>query len=124
MLVILTPSRSTTLPFLSPVIDILEKENFTLQELLEQDELLQEVKAQNTKLIDFLAKESSVTEMIMFLTQPALANASDMRVHKYPYMSCELICCDVPELIETLVSQASPAKAGAVGVAGGGGPEE
>jgi len=36
----------------SPVSDILDKEEFTLQELLEEDELLQEVKAMNNKLID------------------------------------------------------------------------
>ena len=36
----------------SAVNDILEKEVFTLQELLEEDELLQEVKSRNTALID------------------------------------------------------------------------
>lgn len=36
---------------LSPVQDILDKDEFTLQELLEEDELLQEVKAQNEKLL-------------------------------------------------------------------------
>ena len=36
----------------SPVQDILDKDEFTLQELLEEDELLQEVKAQNKKLLD------------------------------------------------------------------------
>jgi len=47
-----TPSLTFAVPTASPVQDILEKDEFTLSELLEEDELLQEVKAQNKKLID------------------------------------------------------------------------
>jgi hypothetical protein len=135
-------------PTASPVQDILEKDEFTLSELLEEDELLQEVKAQNKKLIDLyvhapalatvsppsplrtsparfrpresrgspcspplaappccrsLALESSVAEMLDFITTAAPEGASDMRVHKYPYVSCEIVCCDVPEVLDTLV---------------------
>ena len=36
----------------SAITDILDKDYFTLEELLEEDELLQEVKARNSKLID------------------------------------------------------------------------
>jgi hypothetical protein len=34
------------------VCDILDKEDFTLQELMEEDELLQEIKAMNQKLLE------------------------------------------------------------------------
>jgi hypothetical protein len=36
----------------SAITDILEKDVFSLEELLEEDELLQEVKSRNAKLID------------------------------------------------------------------------
>ena len=36
--------------FASPVNDILDKDDFELEELLEEDELLQEVKSRNTRL--------------------------------------------------------------------------
>ena len=36
----------------SVINDILERDVFTLEELLEEDELLQEVKSRNVKLID------------------------------------------------------------------------
>jgi PHD/YefM family antitoxin component YafN of YafNO toxin-antitoxin module len=42
----------TVLDPTSPVCDILEKEEFTLQELMEEDELLQEIKAMNQKLLE------------------------------------------------------------------------
>ena len=36
----------------SPINDILEKECFTLEELLQEDELLQEIKSRNMKLLE------------------------------------------------------------------------
>ena len=36
----------------SPINDILEKESFTLEELLQEDELLQEIKSRNMKLFE------------------------------------------------------------------------
>jgi len=41
--------------------------------------------------------------MLDFITTAAPEGASDMRVHKYPYVSCEIVCCDVPEVLDTLV---------------------
>ena len=38
--------------FANAVSDILEKDSFTLEELLQEDELLQEVKSRNGKLIE------------------------------------------------------------------------
>lgn len=36
----------------SPINDILDKDSFTLEEILAQDEVLQEVKSLNIKLVD------------------------------------------------------------------------
>ena len=36
----------------SPLNDLLEKDDFTLEQVLQEDELVQEVKTRNTKLID------------------------------------------------------------------------
>ena len=38
--------------FANDVSDILEKDSFTLEDLLQEDELLQEVKSRNGKLIE------------------------------------------------------------------------
>ena len=38
--------------FASPINDILDKDSFTLEELLQEDELLQEVKARNPRLLE------------------------------------------------------------------------
>jgi hypothetical protein len=36
----------------SPLNDLLEKDDFTLEQVLQEDELVQEVKTRNTKLLD------------------------------------------------------------------------
>eukprot|EP00752_Nemacystus_decipiens_P007482 g6684.t1 len=88
--------------FVSPINDILDKESFTLEEILAQDEVLQEVKSLNIKLVDFLSKESSIREMIAYLAEPPPEGAPDNRVFKFPYMSCEIICCEVPEILSAV----------------------
>ncbi|ONM40836.1 SIT4 phosphatase-associated family protein [Zea mays] len=44
--------RMTGLSAASPVDTILDKENFTLEELLDEDEIIQECKALNSRLIN------------------------------------------------------------------------
>lgn len=42
----------------SPLNDLLEKEDFTLEQVLEEDELIQEVKTRNTKLLELYVLHS------------------------------------------------------------------
>ncbi|GMF24109.1 unnamed protein product [Phytophthora fragariaefolia] len=44
----------------SPLNDLLEKDDFTLEQVLQEDELVQEVKTRNTKLIDLYAPPPSL----------------------------------------------------------------
>lgn len=39
---------------------------------------------------DSLAQESTLEEMVTYLVEPAPPGADDKRVHKYPYMACEV----------------------------------
>uniref|UniRef100_K3WM88 Uncharacterized protein n=1 Tax=Globisporangium ultimum (strain ATCC 200006 / CBS 805.95 / DAOM BR144) TaxID=431595 RepID=K3WM88_GLOUD len=86
----------------SPLNDLLEKDDFTLEQVLEEDELIQEVKTRNTKLLEFLSQEQSVLKMIEYVVQTPEDPSDDMRTLKYPYMSCEVICCDIMSITETL----------------------
>lgn len=77
-----------------------------------------------------LAQESTLEEMVTYLVEPAPEGADDKRVHKYPYMACEVrvaampqpppttsidvtsthfkteqvICCEVDHLLDVLVA--------------------
>lgn len=52
----------------SQVEKLLEKEDVTLIELLDEDDVLQECKAQNQRLLLFLAQDSSLQELISLIT--------------------------------------------------------
>jgi serine/threonine-protein phosphatase 6 regulatory subunit 3 len=43
---------------ISPVNDLLDRGEFTLEDLLEEDELIQEVKSKNERLIELLVEFS------------------------------------------------------------------
>eukprot|EP00600_Ochromonadales_sp_CCMP1393_P004849 CAMPEP_0174967212 /NCGR_PEP_ID=MMETSP0004_2-20121128/7459_1 /TAXON_ID=420556 /ORGANISM="Ochromonas sp., Strain CCMP1393" /LENGTH=1048 /DNA_ID=CAMNT_0016216321 /DNA_START=14 /DNA_END=3160 /DNA_ORIENTATION=- len=91
--------------FASPINDLLDKGEFTLENLLEEDELIQEVKSKNERLIEFLSLESTMDHLLDFIVNPASADDNDFRTFKYPYMSCEVICCEVPEILKNLVEE-------------------
>ena len=84
--------------FSSPSIDtILDREaGFTLEELLEEDELLQECKGQNTKLTDFLSQPDTLGKLVRYCVEMPTAADSDARKYKYPFVSSEVLACDIP----------------------------
>lgn len=59
---VLLPHPSS--PAASPVDSILDKDNYTLEELLDEDELIQECKSLNNRLIIFLKQRSSVEALV------------------------------------------------------------
>lgn len=52
----------------SQVEKLLEKDDVTLRELLDEDDVLQECKAQNQRLLLFLTQDSSLQELISLIT--------------------------------------------------------
>lgn len=57
----------------SHVDKLLEKEDVTLRELMDEDDVLQECKAQNRKLVDFLCRQPCMEELVQLITrQPPL----------------------------------------------------
>ena len=56
------------LPFAaSPVDSILDKEDYTLEELLDEDELIQECKSLNSRLTMFLKQKESVDKLVRLI---------------------------------------------------------
>ena len=90
--------------FNSAALDsILDREGgFTLDEILEEDDLLQECKAQNQKLLDFLVKPETIKALIAYITEMPPEDAGEGRSYKYPYVASELLSCDVPALRDVL----------------------
>jgi hypothetical protein len=90
---------------ISAVEQILDREHFTLEELLEEEDLLQEAKAGNKKLVDYLGKSATAARLVDFLATEPGENADTKRRYKFPFVSCELIVADVPSLVDAIGSQ-------------------
>ncbi|TMW62545.1 hypothetical protein Poli38472_005163 [Pythium oligandrum] len=86
----------------SPLNDLLETDSFTLEQILQEDELIQEVKTRNTKLLEFLSQDQVVQKLVEYVVRTPEEGSDDLRALKYPYMSCEVICCDISSITETL----------------------
>ena len=153
--------------FESPLKDLLDSGSYTLEQLLAEDELLQELRGIHPQLIDFFSTEEAAAGLIQYVVLPAgssppkpfaaarnetsddLGEASeDQESHqdaggeatadppndsetqqndeqpldqdkeqtdrvfvRFPYMACEVICCEITGVIDTIVDGRIPAQA-------------
>ncbi|KDP34941.1 hypothetical protein JCGZ_09229 [Jatropha curcas] len=95
--------RMAGLSTASPVETILDKENFTLEELLDEDEIIQECKAMNGRLINFLREKPQVEQLIRYIVVEAPEDAEKRRTFKFPFIACEIFTCEVDIILKTLV---------------------
>ncbi|GAB2280816.1 hypothetical protein Dimus_015439, partial [Dionaea muscipula] len=82
---------------------ILDKENFTLEELLDEDEIIQECKALNSRLINFLRQRPQVEQLIRYIVEDSVEDAEKKRTFKFPFIACEIFTCEVDIILKTLV---------------------
>ncbi|KAJ3023801.1 hypothetical protein HKX48_000935 [Thoreauomyces humboldtii] len=85
----------------SAVDGLLEKEGVTLEEILEEDEMLQECKAHNTKLVEFLGKPEVLKELLGYIMSEDL---DENKKFKYPYLACEILSCEIFSICEAIVA--------------------
>ncbi|XWS16660.1 hypothetical protein CRYUN_Cryun34aG0110100 [Craigia yunnanensis] len=95
--------RMTGLSTASPVETILDKENFALEELLDEDEIIQECKALNGRLINFLREKAQVEQLIRYIVVEPLEDAEKRQTFKFPFIACEIFTCEVDIILKTLV---------------------
>ncbi|KAG0268497.1 hypothetical protein DFQ27_006562 [Actinomortierella ambigua] len=81
------------------VIDhLLESGNVSLEELLEQDDLIQECKTQNPRLIEYLRDPNVLQQLLGFIISDDL---EDRARFKYPFIACEVIACELWGIFES-----------------------
>ncbi|KAI5624326.1 serine/threonine-protein phosphatase 6 regulatory subunit 2, partial [Silurus asotus] len=79
----------------SQVEKLLERDDVTLKELLDEDDVLQECKAQNQRLLLFLTQDSSLQELISLIIHEPPSDREEKLRYKYANTACELLTCDV-----------------------------
>ncbi|KAI8465398.1 MAG: hypothetical protein J3K34DRAFT_525395 [Monoraphidium minutum] len=87
----------------SPIEQILDKEDYTLEELLDEDDIVQECKSLNGRLIAFLRERDVVEKLLRYLVQPP-SDADDPKYqYRYPFTACEVLCCEVEAVFNALL---------------------
>mmetsp|Transcript_18334 Transcript_18334/g.27163 ORF Transcript_18334/g.27163 Transcript_18334/m.27163 type:complete len:1031 (+) Transcript_18334:230-3322(+) len=127
--------------FESPLKDLLDSGEYTVEELLQEDELLQELRGMHPLLIDYFSKEAVMTKLVQLLItanssdngrknanatngvrnlpkEPSnrslekptdrLFSDDDIVLLRYPYVACEIICCEITAILDVLVDGALP----------------
>ncbi|XP_008936554.1 PREDICTED: serine/threonine-protein phosphatase 6 regulatory subunit 2, partial [Merops nubicus] len=86
----------------SHVDKLLDKEDVTLHELMDEDDILQECKAQNRKLLDFLCQQHCMEQLVTLITHEPPLDMDEKVRFKYPNTACELLTSDVPQINDKL----------------------
>ncbi|KAK3578083.1 hypothetical protein CHS0354_006739 [Potamilus streckersoni] len=86
----------------SKIDTLIDKEEVTLHELMDEDDILQECKGQNMKLIEFLVKPVNMEAMVRLITEEPDANMDEKVRFKYPNTACELLTSDVTQINDAL----------------------
>ncbi|KAI9077081.1 hypothetical protein K1719_040903 [Acacia pycnantha] len=89
----------------SPVEAILDQENFTLEELLDEEEIIQECKALNSRLINFLRDRAQVEQLLRYIVEEPPEDAESKRAFKFPFFACEIFTCEIDVILKTLVEE-------------------
>ncbi|XP_075506330.1 uncharacterized protein LOC142543148 isoform X1 [Primulina tabacum] len=97
--------KLTALSASSPVESVLDKENFTLEDLLDEEEIIQECKALNSRLINFLRDRAQVEQMLRYIVEEPAEDAVSRRTFKFPFIACEIFTCEIDVILKTLVEE-------------------
>ncbi|XAR59976.1 hypothetical protein NMG60_11033179 [Bertholletia excelsa] len=89
----------------SPVESILDKENFTLEELLDEEEIIQECKALNSRLINFLRDRAQVEQLLRYIVEEPPEDDESKLLFKFPFVACEIFTCEIDVILKTLVEE-------------------
>ncbi|KAI8976765.1 SIT4 phosphatase-associated protein-domain-containing protein [Pilobolus umbonatus] len=81
----------------SAIDGLLEKDVVSIDEILVDQDVIQEAKSQNTKLIDFLIRRDSITRLI------DLFYSIENDKQRIPLIACEILSCEIPELTDAML---------------------
>ncbi|KAL8141543.1 hypothetical protein V2J09_014575 [Rumex salicifolius] len=110
----------------SPVDAVLDKDNFSLEELLEEEEIIQECKALNSRLINFVRDRTQVERLLQYIIEDPSEDADSRRIFRkqhnnqitqqkqgiimqfellplFPFVACEIFACEIDVILRTLV---------------------
>ncbi|XP_077400204.1 serine/threonine-protein phosphatase 6 regulatory subunit 2a isoform X2 [Vanacampus margaritifer] len=91
----------------SHIDQLLDRDDVTLRELMEEDDVLQECKAQNRRLLLFLSQDHCMQELVGLITTEPPADMEERSRFKLPNIACELLTSDVSIINDKLGGEES-----------------
>ncbi|RZC37515.1 serine/threonine-protein phosphatase 6 regulatory subunit 3, partial [Asbolus verrucosus] len=88
----------------SEIDALLCKEDVTLLEVMDAEDIINQCKVQSKGLIDFLLKPEMMEELVSLITREPSPELDERIRFKYPNIACELLTSDVPAINERLAS--------------------
>ncbi|KAJ5077540.1 sit4 [Anaeramoeba ignava] len=90
-------------PFVSSLQSILDKESFSLEEILDDEEVIQETLVANKQLIAFLVQKDTLSKLLQYLLDEPLKTSSEKIRIKFPFIVNQIIGCKVYEIAKAIV---------------------
>ncbi|KIY70423.1 SAPS-domain-containing protein [Cylindrobasidium torrendii FP15055 ss-10] len=87
----------------SGIDTLLDKDDVSLEAILDEDELLQECKAQNTRLMEYFQRPDVLQRLLGYVTGEM--DGEERGKFKYPYVATEVLCSDIWSIVETCVNE-------------------
>jgi len=81
---------------------IFDREDLCLNDLMREQNLLEELKGQNKKLIDFLTKPDVALELVRLVTQEPQENEKPETRFVLPNLACEILTSDIQPMYNVL----------------------
>ncbi|CAG0916018.1 unnamed protein product [Notodromas monacha] len=86
----------------SKIDSLLQKEDVTLQELMDENDIIQECQGRNSALVEFLVRPENLDALVDYISEEPAEDVDEVSRYKYPNVACELLTCDVPLINEKL----------------------
>ena len=97
-------NRNYNMAILQPFIDKMKRGELTLENILEEDEIIQDLKTnQNSQFIYFLSNEH-IRKLIDYATKMPKSNDKNVG-YKYPFNATEILCCDNNAVMEKIMNE-------------------
>ncbi|KIL67003.1 hypothetical protein M378DRAFT_323035 [Amanita muscaria Koide BX008] len=87
----------------SAIDSLLDKEDVSLEAILDEDDLLQECKSQNTRLIDYFQLVDVLQRLFGYVT--GQIEGEEKQRFKYPYVATEVLCSEIWSIVETCIRE-------------------
>ncbi|KAH8380729.1 hypothetical protein KR200_003659 [Drosophila serrata] len=85
---------------------LLEKENSTLEEFLDEEDILQECKTQKKNLVNYFTRPEVIRRLVELITTEPSEDVPMAQRFRYANMSCEILTLGLPSLDEKLLNDA------------------